>query len=212
MLSITMMSKKLLLMLTSLVLVGAVATPLCFPEQAQVLLSKFKGAETFLYPNEIDLGDFDPGATTSATFRAYNFTSNEIEITSAITTCGCVTHEELPKMIPAHSVVDLTIDVRLPKYKPDFDQSVTYLISESRGMAMRKARILASIPNPLPPPPENEADESNAENSDAEEEANVEEADSSSKDAQNAGSLPEENSNLASDAEATEVNDRDEEP
>ena len=207
MLSITMMSKKLLLMLTSLVLVGAVATPLCFPEQAQVLLSKFKGAETFLYPNEVDLGVFAPDATTSATFRAYNFTSNEIEITSAITTCGCVTHEELPKMIPAHSVVDLTIDVRLPKYKPDFDQSVTYLISESRGMAMRKARILASIPNPLPLPPENEADVS-----DAEEETNVEEADSSSKDAQNAGSLPEENSNRASDAEATEVNDRDEEP
>ena len=186
MLSFTLMSKKLILMLTSLVLVGAVATPLCFPEQAQVLLSKFKGAETFLYPNEIDLGDFDPGATTSATFRAYNFTSNEIEITSTITTCGCVTHEELPKMIPAHSVVDLTIDVRLPKYKPDFDQSVTYLISESRGMAMRKARILASIPNPLPLPPENEADESNAENSDAEEEANVEEADSVDREAQSA--------------------------
>ena len=202
-----MKNMKLLAVLSSLVFVVAITTPLCFPEQAQVLLAKLKGAETFLYPNEIDLGDFDPGATTSATFRAYNFTSNEIEITSAITTCGCVTHEELPKMIPAHSVVDLTIDVRLPKYKPDFDQSVTYLISESRGMAMRKARILASIPNPLPLPPENEADESNAE-----EETNVEEADSSSKDAQNAGSLPEENSNRASDAEATEVNDRDEEP
>ena len=181
-----MKSKKLLLILSSLVLVGAIATPLCFPEQVQVLLSKLKGAETFLYPNEIDLGDFAPGATTSTTFRAYNFTSNEIEITSAITTCGCVTHEELPKMIPAHSVVDLTIDVHFPKYKPDFDQSVTYLISESRGMAMRKARILASIPNPLPPPPENEAVESNAENSDAEEEANVEEADSVDREAQSA--------------------------
>ena len=89
-------------------------------------------------------------------------------------------------MIPAHSVVDLTIDVHFPKYKPDFDQSVTYLISESRGMAMRKARILASIPNPLPPPPENEAVESNAENSDAEEEANVEEADSVDREAQSA--------------------------
>ena len=207
-----MKNMKLLAVLSSLVFVVAITTPLCFPEQAQVLLAKLKGAETFLYPNEVDLGVFAPGTTTSATFRAYNFTSNEIEITSAITTCGCVTHEELPKVIPAHSVVDLTIDVRLPKYKPDFDQSVTYLISESRGMAMRKARILASIPNPLPLPPENEADESNAENSDAEEETNVEEADSSSKDAQNAGPLPEENSNRASDAEATEVNDRDEEP
>ena len=48
----------------------------------------------------------------------------------------------------------MTIAVRLPKYKPDFDQSVTYLISESRGIAMRKARILATIPEPLPIPEE----------------------------------------------------------
>lgn len=181
-----MKNMKLLAVLSSLVFVVAITTPLCFPEQAQVLLAKLKGAETFLYPNEVDLGVFAPGTTTSATFRAYNFTSNEIEITSAITTCGCVTHEELPKVIPARGAVELTVDVHLPKYKPDFDQSVTYLISESRGMAMRKARILASIPNPLPLPPENEADENNAENSDAEEEANVEEADSVDREAQSA--------------------------
>ena len=181
-----MLSRKKLFVASTIILVFALAIPFCFPERFQVIYARLQGAETFLYPSTIDLGDFATGATTSATFRAYNFTSNEIEITSAITTCGCVTHEELPKMIPAHSVVDLTIDVRLPKYKPDFDQSVTYLISESRGMAMRKARILASIPNPLPLPPENEADESNAENSDAEEETNVEEADSVDREAQNA--------------------------
>ena len=176
-----MLSRKKLFVASTIILVFALAIPFCFPERFQVIYARLQGAETFLYPSTIDLGDFATGATTSATFRAYNFTSNEIEITSAITTCGCVTHEELPKMIPAHSVVDLTIDVRLPKYKPDFDQSVTYLISESRGMAMRKARILASIPNPLPLPPENEADES-----DAEEETNVEEADSVDREAQNA--------------------------
>ena len=57
----------------------------------------------------------------------------------------------------------MTIAVRLPKYKPDFDQSVTYLISESRGMAMRKARILATIPEPLPIPEEGIASDSELE-------------------------------------------------
>ena len=41
-----------------------------------------------------------------------------------------------------------------PQLQIGVDQSVTYLISESRGMAMRKARILATIPDPLPIPEE----------------------------------------------------------
>ena len=112
------------------------------------------GAEAFLYPNKMNLGAVEAGVTCVSSFRAYNFTSREIKITGAIVSCGCITYEELPKTVPAHGVVELTIDVRLPKYKPDFDQSVTYLISESRGMAMRKARVLATIPEPLPIPEE----------------------------------------------------------
>ena len=149
-----MPSKRFLFIVSTIFLLIALASPICFPEGVQVLFARFYGAETLLYPSEINLGASEPGATSTASFRAYNFTSTEIEITDAITTCGCVTHEVLPKMIPAHGVVELTIAVRLPKYKPDFDQSVTYLISESRGMAMRKARILATIPDPLPIPEE----------------------------------------------------------
>ena len=181
-----MLSRKKLFVASTIILVFALAIPFCFPERFQVIYARLQGAETFLYPSTIDLGDFAPGATTSASFRAYNFTSHEIKITGAIVSCGCITHEELPKIIPAHCSVMLTVDVRLPSHNSLLDQSVTYLISESRGMAMRKARILASIPNPLPLPPENEADESNAENSDAEEEANVEEADSVDREAQSA--------------------------
>ena len=163
--------------------------------------SQIKGEETLLYPLTNNLGQCEAEETREIVFDLCNLSSRDVLVDGIITSCSCTACDELPLTIKPKSNVQLKIEVRLPKYDSSFSKEITFLVEESRGMAMRKARILAKIPNPFPIP---EEDASAPEDKASEESPSGDGADSDSSDVQMVGTSVGEN---LTDSESETEND-----
>ena len=125
-----------------------VALPLIFQRSAQFFFARMNGAETFVWPQVVDLGALEHGLRTGAEVHIKNLTSHPIRIPGEISTCSCAASDQLPLTLEPREVKDIAIRVQLPKYKSDFDQTVSFLISETNGTIPRPVRILATVLNP----------------------------------------------------------------
>ncbi len=146
------MIKNKSLALIAISLLFIVVFTIFFTEQTQVVLARLRGDETLIYPKEVQFGSVKFRDKRDATFKAYNFTEQDIEIKDYISSCKCHVYGEFPKTVPARDSVEFTISVEISSAdSPVYDRLITFLVNERRGMALHKSHLVAKIQNPMTP-------------------------------------------------------------
>ncbi|GHT42802.1 hypothetical protein FACS189443_6150 [Planctomycetales bacterium] len=121
------------------------------------------GKSVYISPQTVDLGSCEAGTKAVAVFRLTNLTSQEITVIGERSSCTCTVSEKIPITAQPHKTIDLKINARLPKYDSSFDQTVTFMVAESKHLALYPVRVTAAVSNPLPrPPAENPVSEEDA--------------------------------------------------
>jgi len=114
------------------------------------------GESVYIYPKKIDLGNQEPGTETVVTFYMKNLTSKEISVVGEKSSCTCAFSEKIPISAKPGKIAELKVNIHLPKREPTYGQMISFMVAESKRLALHPVQVLAKIPNPLPVQQENE--------------------------------------------------------
>lgn len=112
--------------------------------------SWINGKSFYLSPQIVRLDNRAPGAEEVVTFQLKNLSSEEISVVGEKASCSCIFSENIPIKVDSGKTAEVNVRVRLPKYKTGYNQSVILTIATPRKLEFAEARIVATIPNPLP--------------------------------------------------------------
>jgi hypothetical protein len=56
-------------------------------------------------------------------------------------------------------VVELRIKIRLPKYESDYDQTISFMVTEPERLALHPVQVIDKVPNPITEPQTAELEE-----------------------------------------------------
>jgi len=110
------------------------------------------GKSFSIEPRTVSLENREPGVEEIVTFHLRNLSSNEISVVGEKSSCSCVFSENIPIVAQPKETVELKVRAQLPKYKSDYDQTILLMVATPKKLEISPVRIIASIPNPLPPP------------------------------------------------------------
>jgi hypothetical protein len=114
------------------------------------------GSTFSVSPQEIDLGSHDPGTEHDVTFHLRNFSGENIGVVGEASGCSCAFAGELPIVVPPKEIIPIKVHIKLPKYRRFYDQEVTLMVETKGRTLLYPVRVTATVPNPLPPPAEDE--------------------------------------------------------
>lgn len=97
--------------LTLAVLVGIGSAVYGSPRAA---LARLRGEEIAVVPAHVDVGTGSPGARLEASVEVRNWTDRPVKLIGGTSDCSCLTHHDLPVVIPPGESHRVTIAVRVP--------------------------------------------------------------------------------------------------
>lgn len=108
-------------------------------------IAYLQGVPFLVLPNEVELGDCEPGTRHIATFTVTNFADNPIRIVGIDSGCPCLTLDELPIEISSHESQDVSIQAKVPLLPGNFSEPLLLFLDDGRvhSIALRiRARVL----------------------------------------------------------------------
>lgn len=109
-----------------------------------LVLPYLKGQTLLFEPKEIELRSIRQGATVEKYVRVLNLAEKETRLVGAQVSCGCLTTEELPVVIPPGSERQFAIRINMAK-PGDFEHMIRVFSDDERASSSSFIRIRGTV-------------------------------------------------------------------
>ncbi len=103
------------------------------------------GQRLLIEPTHMDLGDVEKASVHERELRVLNLGSKPLKLLGAQRSCGCISLDEFPIVVPACEEIHLPLKIGMPGKPMPFEHSVKFFSDESGGSSV-VVTITGSVP------------------------------------------------------------------
>jgi hypothetical protein len=102
---------------------------------AALVIPLLSGERLLVEPTAISLGQQKPRAVSERNVRIVNLTSDKVTVLGAERSCGCITMDDFPLLIPAGESREVHLKIHINRDSGEYDESVKFFTDYSEMRA-----------------------------------------------------------------------------